>query len=335
MIKVAINGFGRIGRLVFRIMEEDSDFEVVAINDLTDAEQLAYLLKYDTSHRRYRINEITYDDDHIIVGDRKIRIYKEMDPVNLPWGELGIDAVFECTGKFTSGDKAMAHIKAGAKKVIISAPAKGNVKTIVYGVNENTLDGTEQIISAASCTTNCLAPVASVLNNEFEILAGYMTTVHAYTNDQSVLDVPHKKGAKSRRGRAAASNIIPASTGAASALGKVIPSLAGKLDGSALRVPVITGSVVDLTVKLKKKVTAEEVNDALKKNTNQTLAYTEDPIVSSDVIGTHYGSIVDGLSTSVLNSGDEQLVKVVAWYDNEMGYSAQMVRTVKYLCSLK
>lgn len=335
MIKVAINGFGRIGRLVFRLMEEDNDFEVVAINDLTDSEQLAYLLKYDTSHRNYRINEISFDEDNLIIGNRKIRIYKELDPANLPWGELGIDAVYECTGKFTSKEKAEAHIKAGAKKVIISAPAKGDVKTIVYGVNEHTLDGSEQIISAASCTTNCLAPVADALNKAFGIEIGYMSTIHAYTNDQTVLDIAHKKGAKSRRGRAAASNIIPATTGAASALGKVIPALDGRLDGMAFRVPVITGSVVDLTVKLNKKVTVEEVNEMFKRSTNQTLAYTEDPIVSSDVIGSHFGAVVDGLSTSVVNNGEEELVKVVAWYDNEMSYSAQMVRTVKYLCNLK
>ncbi len=335
MIKVAINGFGRIGRLVFRLMEEDNDFEVVAINDLTDSEQLAYLLKYDTSHRNYRVNEISFDEDNLIIGNRKIRIYKELDPANLPWGELGIDAVYECTGKFTSKEKAEAHIKAGAKTVIISAPAKGDVKTIVYGVNEHILDGSEQIISAASCTTNCLAPVADALNKAFGIEIGYMSTVHAYTNDQTVLDIAHKKGAKSRRGRAAASNIIPATTGAASALGKVIPALDGRLDGMAFRVPVITGSVVDLTVKLNKKVTVEEVNEMFKRSTNQTLAYTEDPIVSSDVIGSHFGAVVDGLSTSVVNNGEEELVKVVAWYDNEMSYSAQMVRTVKYLCNLK
>ena len=335
MIKVAINGFGRIGRLVFRIMEEDPEFEVVAINDLTDPEQLAYLLKYDTSHRRYRENEITYDEENLIIGDRKIRIYKELDPSNLPWGDLSIDAVYECTGKFTSKEKAMAHIEAGAKKVIISAPAKGDVKTIVYGVNEQTLDGSENIISAASCTTNCLAPVVNVLNNEFGIISGYMTTVHAYTNDQSILDLAHKKGAKSRRGRAAASNIIPSSTGAASALGKVIPALEGKLDGSALRVPVTTGSVIDLTLRLNKKVTSEEINETFKEHTNETLAYTEDPIVSSDVIGSHHGAVVDGLLTATLDTDNEQLVKVVAWYDNEMSYSAQMVRTVKYLCNLK
>ena len=331
MIKVAINGFGRIGRLVFRIMEEDKDIEIVAINDLTNPEDLAYLLKYDTSHRKYIPNEITFDEDGIIVKGRKIKIYKEIDPNNLPWKDLNIDAVFECTGKFTSKEKALAHINAGAKKVIISAPAKGDLKTIVYGVNENTLDGQEQIISAASCTTNCLAPVVNLLNNTFGIKKGYMTTVHAYTNDQSVLDVPHKKGAKSRRGRAAAANIIPTSTGAASALGKVIPSLDGKLDGSAIRVPVTTGSVIDLTLELNKKVTKNQINELFSQNQSETLGYTTDPIVSSDVIGETHGALVDGLLTDVLETENGDLVKVVAWYDNEMSYSSQMVRTAKYL----
>ena len=331
MIKVAINGFGRIGRLVFRIMEEDSEFNVVAINDLTDSEQLAYLLKYDTSHRKYLENDISYDEENIIVKGRKIRIYKEMDPSKLPWGDLGIDAVYECTGKFTDKDKALAHITAGAKKVIISAPAKGDLKTIVFGVNENIIDGSEEVISAASCTTNCLAPVVNVLNKEFGINKGYMTTVHAYTNDQSILDLAHPKGAKSRRGRAAAANIIPSSTGAASALGKVIPELDGKLDGSALRVPVTTGSVVDLSLELSKKVTKEEINDVFKKYQNDTLGYIEDPIVSSDIIGDSHGGVVDGLLTDVLETDTGDLVKVVAWYDNEMSYSSQMVRTVKYL----
>ena len=331
MIKVAINGFGRIGRLVFRIMEEDPELEVVAINDLTDSEQLAYLLKYDTSHRSYLKNEISYTDDGIIVKGRKIKVYAETDPNNLPWKDLGIDVVFECTGKFTSKEKAEAHINAGAKKVIISAPAKGDLKTIVYGVNEETLDGSETIISAASCTTNYLAPVVNVLNNEFSIKKGLMTTVHAYTNDQTVLDVAHKKGAKSRRGRAAGANIIPTSTGAASAIGKVIPSLNGKLDGSALRVPVTTGSIVDLTLELNTKVTKEEINLVLKNNANETLGYTEDSIVSSDVIGETHGGVVDSLLTNVLEKDGTQLVKVVAWYDNEMSYSAQMVRTAKYL----
>ena len=330
MKKIAINGFGRIGRLVFRIMEEDKDLKVVAINDLTDPEQLAYLLKYDTSHRKYNA-EISYDENGIIVNGRKIPIYAETDPINLPWKDLEIDAVFECTGRFTDKEKAMAHITAGAKKVIISAPAKGDVKTVVYGVNENILTGDEQIISAASCTTNCLAPIVDILNKEFKIKEGYMTTVHAYTNDQATLDIAHKKGAKSRRGRAAGANIIPATTGAASSIGKVIPELNGKLDGLAFRVPVTTGSVVDLTVKLSQKVTIEDINNVFKKYQNETLGYTEDPIVSSDIIGDTHGGVVDGLSTNVLNTEEGQLVKVVAFYDNEMSYSAQMVRTAKHL----
>lgn len=331
MIRVAINGFGRIGRLAFRLMEEDNDYEVVAINDLTDAEQLAYLLKYDTNHRNYRIDEITSDGEYIIVGGRRVRVYSEKDPAMLPWKALDIDVVLECTGLFTSDEKAMAHINAGAKKVIISAPAKGDVKTIVYNVNHEILTGDEKIISAASCTTNCLAPVVNVIDKVFGIEKGYMTTIHAYTNDQATLDIAHKKGIKARRGRACAANIVPASTGAASAIGKVCHNLEGKLAGVAMRVPVPTGSVVDLVLELKKNTTVEEVNSALKAATNETLEYTEDPIVSSDVIGRRAGSVVDGLSTNILEVDGKQMIKVVAWYDNEMGYTAQMVRTAKYL----
>jgi len=334
-IKVAINGFGRIGRLVFRIMEEDPNFVVVAINDLSDPESLAYLLKYDTAHGRYRNNEIKNTSHSIIVGDNEVEIYSEKDPSLLPWGMIDVDVVFECTGLFTSYDKAMAHINAGAKKVIISAPAKGDLKTIVYNVNHDVLDGTEQIISAASCTTNCLAPVAKIINDNFGIKKGFMTTVHAYTNDQATLDVTHKKGIKARRGRAAAENIVPATTGAASALGLVLPELAGKLDGMALRVPVPTGSIVDLSLEINQKTTNEEVNTVFKNNVNETIGYTEDPIVSSDIIGIRYGSLVDGLSTQVLETEDgTQMLKVLAWYDNEMSYSAQMVRTAKYWMSL-
>lgn len=333
MIKVAINGFGRIGRLAFRLMEENEEYEVVAINDLTDAEQLAYLLKYDTNHGNYRINDISFEGEYIIVGDRKVRVYSEKDPAMLPWADLDIDVVFECTGLFTSDEKAMAHINAGAKKVIISAPAKGDLKTIVYNVNHQTLNGDEKIISAASCTTNCLAPVVDVLDRTFGINKGYMTTVHAYTNDQATLDVAHKKGIKARRGRACAANIVPASTGAASAIGLVCPNLKGKLEGVAMRVPVSTGSVVDLVLELATNVTVEDINNALKNAQNETLQYTEDPIVSSDVVGRRCGSLVDGLSTSVLETESGQLVKVVAWYDNEMSYTAQMVRTAKHLMS--
>ena len=331
MIKVAINGFGRIGRLCFRLMEENEEFEVVAINDLTDAEQLAYLLKYDTNHRNYRIDEITSDGEYIVIGDRRVKVYSEKDPAMLPWKDLDIDVVFECTGLFTSEEKAMAHINAGAKHVIISAPAKGDIKTIVYNVNHETLTGDEKIISAASCTTNCLAPVVDVLDKEFGINKGYMTTVHAYTNDQVTLDVAHKKGINARRGRACAANIVPTSTGAASAIGKVCPNLDGKLEGTAMRVPVPTGSVVDLVLELGRNTTTEEINEVLKNAQNETLKYTEDPIVSSDVIGRRFGSLVDGQLTSIVEVDGKQLVKVVSWYDNEMSYTAQMVRTAKYL----
>ncbi len=330
MIRVAINGFGRIGRLIFRIMEDDSSFEVVAINDLTDAEQLAYLLKYDTSHGNYRTDEISFDENNIIVGNRKIRVYSETDPANLPWGELNIDEVFECTGHFTDKDKAYAHITAGAKKVIISAPAKGDLKTIVYNVNEDTLDGSEEVISAASCTTNCLAPVLNIIEKNIGIEKGFMTTVHAYTNDQATLDIAHKKGINARRGRACASNIVPSSTGAASAIGLVIPSLKGKMDGGALRVPVTTGSVIDLTLELKRNTTPDEINKLFIDNSNETIKLTMDPIVSSDIKGSYLGSLVDGQLTKVVEVDGKQLVKIIAWYDNEMGYSAQMVRTAKY-----
>ncbi len=334
MTRVAINGFGRIGRLVFRIIEETPELEVVAINDLTDAEQLAYLLKYDTSHRIYLPNDISFEGNDLIVKGRHIPVYAEKDPANLPWRELGIDQVFECTGVFTEKEKAHAHIDAGAKHVIISAPAKGDVKTVVYNVNETILDGSEEIISAASCTTNCLAPVLSILQKEFGIHSGYMTTIHAYTGDQAVLDVAHKKGIRSRRGRAAAANIVPTSTGAASAIGEVIPELKGRLDGNAIRVPTTTGSMVDLTLRLEQKVTVEQINESFKKHVNETIQYTEDPIVSSDIIGSHTGALVDGLLTDILEVNGEQLVKVVAWYDNEMGYSAQMVRAASHLAKL-
>ncbi|MFA5604136.1 MAG: type I glyceraldehyde-3-phosphate dehydrogenase [Bacilli bacterium] len=335
MKKVAINGFGRIGRLIYRLLQDDQELEVVAINDLTDAEQLAYLLKYDTSHRSYMTDEISHDGEYIIVKDKRIKVSAEKDPNNLPWGELGIDVVFECTGIFTSKDSSMAHINAGAKSVIISAPAKGDLKTIVYNVNEEILDGSEQIVSAASCTTNCLAPVINLLDKHYGLVKGYMTTVHAYTNDQSVLDVPHKKGANSRRGRAAAANIIPSSTGAASAIGLVLPKLKGKLDGSALRVPTTTGSIIDLSLQLNKQVTVEEINKMFMDNQSETISITMDPVVSSDIIGSHLGSLVDGQLTNVLDVDGQQMVKIMAWYDNEMGYSAQMVRVAKHLAKLK
>lgn len=328
-MKVAINGFGRIGRLIFRIMDRDNDFDIVAINDLTDAKQLAYLLKYDTTQGSY-IQNVTYKDNYLIVGNKKILILSESDPKKLPWKKLGIDLVFECTGIFTKKDDALLHIKAGAKKVIISAPAKGDLKTIVYGVNHEILDGKEKVISSASCTTNCLAPTLKIIDDNFGIIKGYMTTVHAYTNDQANLDVAHRKGIESRRGRASAQNIVPTSTGAAEAIGNVLPSLNGKLSGGALRVPVASGSVIDLVLELNKKVTKEEVNETFRKNQNKTICCTDDPIVSSDVIGSHCGVIVDLGCTNVLDVDDKQLVKILSWYDNEMGYSAQMVRTAKY-----
>ena len=286
MIKVAINGFGRIGRLAFREIITGNDFDIVAINDLTNAEDLAYLLKYDTNHRSFHEDKISFEGDEIIINNRKrVRVFSEKDPENLPWKDLKIDVVLECTGAFTDKEGAEKHIKAGAKKVIISAPGKGDMKTIVYNVNDSTLDGSETIISAASCTTNCLAPVLKVIEDNFGIKKGFMTTVHAYTNDQATLDIPHKKGIKSRRGRACAANIIPTSTGAASAIGKVIPTLDGKLDGNALRVPVPDGSVVDVTLELNKKTSVEEINELFEKNQNDTLKITMDPVVSSDVIG--------------------------------------------------
>ena len=332
MIKVAINGFGRIGRLAFREIFDNKEMEVVAINDLTDSKTLAHLLKYDSAQKRFE-KEVTYDEEGIIVEGKKVNIYKEQDPTNLPWKSLEIDVVFECTGFFTDKEKANAHIIAGAKKVIISAPAKGDLPTIVYNVNHKTLNKDENIISAASCTTNCLAPIAKVLNDNFGISHGIMTTIHAYTNDQNTLDSPHKKG-DLRRARAAAANIVPNSTGAAKAIGLVIPELKGKLDGSAQRVPVVTGSLTELTCVLNKNTTIEEINRVMKENANETLGYTEDEIVSTDVIGIRYGSLFDATQTKIVESNGNQLVKVVAWYDNEYSYTCQMIRTAKYLMNI-
>ena len=335
MIKVAINGFGRIGRLAFREMITSNVFDVVAINDLTDAETLAYLLKYDTNHRTFHENEIGFQDDSLIIaGSKKIKVYSEEDPSKLPWGEMGVDIVFECSGHFTNVIDANKHIQAGAKHVIISAPAKGDCKTIVYGVNQAILDGSEEIISAASCTTNCLAPVLKVLDDNFRIVKGFMTTIHAYTNDQATLDIPNKKGINSRRGRACAQNIIPTSTGAAKAIGKVIPSLDGTLKGIAIRVPVADGSMIDCSLELAKKVSVEEVNALFINNQSDTLKVTKDPVVSSDVIGNKGGALVDLLSTDVIDVNGSQMVKVIAWYDNEMGYTKQMMRTAEYFVNL-
>lgn len=330
MIKVAINGFGRIGRLAFRQIVTQTDFDIVAINDLTSAEDLAYLVKYDTVHGSFHEDEIKADGNEIVVaGVKRIKVFSETDPANLPWGELGIDLVLECTGKFTAKEDAMKHITAGAKKVLISAPGKGEMKTVVYGVNDNVLTNEDVIVSAASCTTNCLAPVLNIIHKNIGIKKGFMTTVHAYTNDQATLDIAHKKGIKSRRGRACAQNIVPSSTGAAKAIGLVIPELLGKLDGNALRVPTADGSVVDLTLELNRNTSVEEINKLFQDNQNETIKFTMDPIVSSDCLGKKVGAIVDGLSTSIVEAEGAQLVKVLAWYDNEYGYTAQMLRTAK------
>lgn len=335
MIKVAINGFGRIGRLAFREMITSKDMNVVAINDLASAEELAYLLKYDTNHRSFHESEIGYENDNLVIaGVKKIKVYSEKDPSNLPWKELGVDVVLECSGHFTKYEDAYKHIEAGAKKVIISAPGKGDMKTIVYNVNQEILDGREKIISAASCTTNCMAPVVKVLEDNVGIVGGAMSTIHAYTNDQATLDITHSKGIYARRGRACAQNIIPASTGAAKAIGKVIPSLDGKIVGKAFRVPVPDGSMIDLTLELKRKVTVEELNNLFIKNQNGTLRVTNDPVVSSDCLGKKCGAIVDLLSTEVLDINGTSLCKVVAWYDNEIGYTHQMIETLRYLMSL-
>ena len=333
-IKVAINGFGRIGRLAFRLMYGDPQFEIVAINDLTDAEQLAYLLKYDSAQGNYKHNDITFEGEDLVVEGKKVKVLSEKDPKQLPWKKLGVDVVLECTGVFNSEEKASWHLEAGAKKVLCSAPVSGNVKMIVYGVNDDVLDGTEKVLSGASCTTNCLAPIVKVLDDNFGVEKGFMTTIHAYTADQALMDMPHKKGIYSRRGRAAATNIVPSSTGAAKAIGKVMPHLNGKLDGTALRVPTITGSVVDLTVELKKNVTLEEIDAAFKNAANETLAYVTDPIVSGDVIGSRFGSLYDAHTTQILNVDGKQLVKVMAWYDNEMSYTAQLVRTLTKLVKI-
>jgi len=328
MIRVAINGFGRIGRLAFREMITSNKFDVVAINDLSTPEELAYLLKYDTNHRSFHKNEISFTEDSILIGGvKKIKIYKEQDPEILPWKDLQVDLVLECTGRFTKVEDAKKHINAGAKKVLISAPAKGECKTIVYGVNDNTLDGTEEIVSAASCTTNCLAPVLKVLVDNYGVKKGFMTTIHAYTNDQATLDIAHKKGISERRGRACAANIVPTSTGAAKAIDKVIPELKGLLDGVAYRVPVPDGSMIDLCLELNTKVTKEMINDCLKKNESVCLVTTNDPVVSTDVLGEKTGALVDLGLTKVIETPTGDLVKVVAWYDNEMGYTSQMMRT--------
>ena len=331
-VKVAINGFGRIGRLALRLMIENNDFEVVAINDLTDAKTLAHLFKYDSAQGRFN-GEIEVKEGAFVVNGKEIKVTAERNPELLPWGELGVDVVLECTGFFTSQEKAGLHLEAGAKKVVISAPATGDIKTVVYNVNQDILDGTETVISGASCTTNCLAPMAKVLNDKYGVQKGFMTTIHAYTNDQNTLDAPHGKG-DLRRGRAAAASIVPNSTGAAKAIGLVIPELNGKLDGGAQRVPVITGSLTELVCTLNTKVSAAEINEAMKAAANESFGYTEDEIVSADVIGISYGSLFDATQTKVMEVNGEQLVKVAAWYDNEMSYTNQLIRTLGYFASL-
>jgi glyceraldehyde 3-phosphate dehydrogenase len=331
-VKVAINGFGRIGRLVYRQIFNMKGIDVVAINDLTSPKVLAHLLKYDTAQGRFD-KDVKATDNSIIVEGEEIKIYAQKDPAQIPWGAHQVDVVLECTGFFTDKDKASAHLTAGAQKVVISAPATGDLKTIVFNVNHDILDGSETIISCASCTTNCLAPMAKVLEDKYGIVAGLMTTVHAYTNDQNTQDAPHPKG-DLRRARAAAQNIVPNSTGAAKAIGLVLPSLKGKLDGTAQRVPTLTGSLTELTTVLGKTVTAEEVNAAMKAAANESYGYTEDEIVSSDVIGMRYGSLFDATQTKVLKVGDTQLVKTVSWYDNEMSYVSQLVRTVHFFAQL-
>lgn len=331
-VKVAINGFGRIGRLVFRQIYNKEGIDVVAINDLTSPSVLAHLLKYDTAQGRFG-EKVEHTDSSILVNGDEIKIYAQRDPAQIPWGDHDVDVVLECTGFFADKTKAEAHIAAGAKKVVISAPATGDLKTVVYNVNHDILDGSETVISAASCTTNCLAPVAKFLDEEFGIVNGLMTTIHAYTNDQNTQDAPHAKG-DLRRARAAAQNIVPNSTGAAKAIGLVLPGLKGKLDGSAQRVPTLTGSSTEVTVILSKKTTVAEINEAAKRASDESFGYTEDEIVSSDIIGINYGSLFDATQTRVQTVGDTQLVRVVSWYDNEASYVSQLVRTLAYFASL-
>ena len=330
-IKVAINGFGRIGRLALRQIIKTEGLEVVAVNDLTPADMLLHLFKYDTTQGRFQ-GTAELKDNAIVVDGKEIKVFADADPEALPWGELGVDVVLECTGFFTTKEKAEKHIKAGARKVVISAPG-GDMKTVVFGVNEDILDGSETVISAASCTTNCLAPMAAVLQKQYGVVEGLMTTIHAYTGDQNTLDAPHRKG-DFRRARAAAQNIVPNSTGAAKAIGLVIPALNGKLDGSAQRVPVATGSLTELVTVLEKNVSKEEINAAMKAAANESYGYTEEQLVSSDVIGMEFGSLFDATQTRVMTVGDKQLVITVAWYDNEMSYTCQLVRTLHYFAKL-
>ena len=331
-VKVAINGFGRIGRLVYRQIYKMEGIDVVAVNDLTSPKVLAHLLKYDTAQGRFDA-EVKATENSIIVNGDEIKIYAQKNPAEISWKSHDVDVVLECTGFFTDNDKASAQLTAGAKRVVISAPATGDLKTIVFNVNHNILDGSETIISCASCTTNCLAPMAQVLEEKFGIVNGLMTTIHAFTNDQNTQDAPHPKG-DLRRARAASHNIVPNSTGAAKAIGLVLPSLKGKLDGSAQRVPVLTGSLTEVTAILNKKTTVEELNSAMKAASNESFGYTEDEIVSGDIVGSTFGSLFDATQTRVQTVGDTQLVRTVSWYDNEMSYVSQLVRTVHYFARL-
>ncbi|ALD66760.1 type I glyceraldehyde-3-phosphate dehydrogenase [Spiroplasma cantharicola] len=337
MKKIAINGFGRIGRLAFRQLFLSKNVEIVAINDLTNSKTLAYLLEFDSAHGRFMSGKIEAKEDAIVVNGKEIKILAEREAKNLPWGKMGIDLVVECTGFYADKAKSQAHIDAGAKKVIISAPATGDLKTVVFGVNHKTITADDTIVSAASCTTNCLSPVAKILDEKFGIVKGLMNTIHAVTNDQNLLDLPH---VDLRRGRAAAWNIVPSKTGAAAAVGKVLPNLNGKLDGLALRVPTITGSIVDLTVELAKNTTVDEINNSIKTAISKdaglkaALEYCTKEIVSQDVIGSTYGSIFDATLTRVMEVDGKQLVKVFAWYDNENSFTSQFIRTINYMLSL-
>ncbi len=330
MIRVAINGFGRIGKIAFREIIVSKDFDIVAINTPSDAETIAHMIKYDSVHRTFHPDAISVEGTDIVIkGIKRIKTSSFRDPEEIPWKDLDIDIVLECSGQFTTYEDLSKHIKAGAKKVLLSAPAKDEVKTIIYGVNQNLLNNEDIVVSASSCTTNCLVPVLKLLNDNIGIKKGYMTTVHAYTMDQNLLDGSHKKGINSRRGRAGAENIVPTSTGAKKSVDLILPELKGKIGGISLRVPTANGSVVDLTMELNKNVTKEEVNNLFKNNNSEIICYTEDPLVSSDVIGSKEASIFDALSTEVLKTDNGELVKLIIWYDNEVGYTNQMLRVAK------
>lgn len=330
MIRVAINGFGRIGRLAFREMITSKYFDIIAVNSPSDAEEMAYLVKYDSVYKTFHEDEISFEDNNIIIkGTKRIKTFSHLNPEDIPWKDLNIDLVLECSGKFTSTIDMMKHINAGAKKVLLSAPGKDEMKTVVYGVNEDILNEGDIIVSASSCTTNCLAPVLKIINDNIGINKALITTIHAYTSDQNLLDGNHYKGINSRRGRSAVENIVPATTGAAKSIGLIIPDLLGKIDGNSLRVPVSCGSIIDVTIDPKKNTSKEEINEIFKNNENEAIKIIYEPIVSSDIIGKKVGAMVDGLSTEVLEVDNKQLIKVLAWYDNELGYTSQMLRVAQ------